>query len=114
MPFERGSRYQRFTGDPRRSSIAQSRIADRIDKFGDGPCALVLHCAHAAGKITCLSSRARFAFIGEPKKADSYGYVALPEKLESELRSWMREESIPPEGWLFPASRGSGPLRPNN
>ena len=46
------------------------------------------------------------AFIGEPKTTDSYGYVSLPAKLESELRAWVRDESIPPEGWLFPASRG--------
>jgi integrase len=54
------------------------------------------------------------AFIGEPKTVDSYGYVSLPAKLESELREWVRDESIPPEGWLFPASRGGGPIRPNN
>ena len=54
------------------------------------------------------------AFIGEPKTVDSYGYVSLPAKLESELRAWVRDESIPPEGWLFPASRGGGPIRPNN
>lgn len=54
------------------------------------------------------------AFIGEPKTPDSYGYVSLPAKLEAELRSWVREGQIPPEGWLFPASRGGGPIRPNN
>ncbi len=54
------------------------------------------------------------AFIDEPKTTDSYGYVSLPAKLESELRAWVRDESIPPEGWLFPASRGGGPIRPNN
>lgn len=54
------------------------------------------------------------AFIGEPKTADSYGYVALPAKLESELHTWVREERIPPDGWLFPARRGGGPIRPNN
>ena len=27
------------------------------------------------------------AFIGEPKTVDSYGYVSLPAKLETELRS---------------------------
>jgi integrase len=54
------------------------------------------------------------AFVGEPKTVDSYGYVSLPAKLEAELRTWVRDEAIPPEGWLFPASRGGGPLRPNN
>jgi len=54
------------------------------------------------------------AFIGEPKTSDSYGYVSLPAKLEVDLRAWVRDESIPPEGWLFPASRGGGPVRPNN
>ncbi len=54
------------------------------------------------------------AFVGEPKTRDSYGYVSLPTKLESELRAWIRDQCIPPEGWLFPASRGGGPLRPNN
>ena len=54
------------------------------------------------------------AFIGEPKTRDSYGYVSLPAKLESELRAWVHDESIAPEGWLFPASRGGGPIRPNN
>jgi integrase len=54
------------------------------------------------------------AFIGEPKTVDAYGYVALPAKLESELRSWIRDEHITPDGWLFPASRGTGPIRPNN
>jgi integrase len=54
------------------------------------------------------------AFIGEPKTRDAYGYVALPTKLESELRAWVSERSIPAEGWLFPASRGGGPIRPNN
>ena len=49
-----------------------------------------------------------------PKTVDSYGYVSLPAKLESELRARVRDESIPPEGWLFPASRGGGPIRPNN
>jgi len=54
------------------------------------------------------------AFIGEPKTVDSHGYVSLPAKLEAELRTWVCGENIPPEGWLFPASRGGGPLRPNN
>src|SRR5690242_14095732 len=54
------------------------------------------------------------AFIGEPKTPDSYGYVSLPAKFEVELRSWVRDMGIPPEGWLFPASRGGGPIRPNN
>jgi integrase len=54
------------------------------------------------------------AFIGEPKTIDSYGYVSLPTKLESELRAWILSENISPEGWLFPASRGGGPIRPNN
>ena len=54
------------------------------------------------------------AFIGEPKTPDSYGYVSLPAKVEAELRGWVRDEDIPPEGWLFPASRGGGPIRPNN
>ena len=53
-------------------------------------------------------------FIGEPKTTDSNGYVSLPAKLESELRAWIRDESIPPEGWLFPTGRGGGPIRPNN
>ena len=52
--------------------------------------------------------------MGEPKTIDSYGYVSLPAQLEAELRTWVRDEAIPPEGWLFPASRGRGPLRPNN
>jgi len=54
------------------------------------------------------------AFIGEPETRDSYGYVSLPAKLESELRAWVRDEGITPEGWLFAASRGGGPIRPNN
>jgi integrase len=54
------------------------------------------------------------AFIGEPKTRDSYGYVSLPAKLETDLRTWVRDENIPPDGWLFPASRGGSPLRPNN
>ena len=54
------------------------------------------------------------AFIGEPKTADSFGYVSLPAELESELRTWVCEQRIAPDGWLFPASRGKGPLRPNN
>ena len=54
------------------------------------------------------------AFIGDPKTADSYGYVSLPTKLESELRTWVHDKGIAPEGWLFPASRGAGPIRPNN
>jgi hypothetical protein len=37
----------------------------------------------------------------------------LPAKLESELRTWVRDECITPEGWLFAASRGGGPIRPN-
>src|SRR5580704_1242641 len=45
------------------------------------------------------------ASIGEPKTVDSYGYVSLPAKLESELRAWVHDEGIPPEGWLFPAGR---------
>jgi integrase len=40
--------------------------------------------------------------------------VSLPAKLESELRAWVRDEGITPEGWLFAASRGGGPIRPNN
>jgi integrase len=54
------------------------------------------------------------AFIGEPKTSDSYGYVSLPAKLESELRAWIRDKNIDPQGWLFPASRGGNPVRPNN
>jgi integrase len=54
------------------------------------------------------------AFVGEPKTVDSYGCVSLPAKLEAGLRTWVRDEAIPPEGWLFPASRGGSPLRPNN
>lgn len=54
------------------------------------------------------------AFIGEPKTPASYGCVALPAKLESELQSWVREERIPPDGWLFPSRRGDGPIRPSN
>ena len=54
------------------------------------------------------------AFVGEPTTLDSYGYVSLPAKLEAEIRAWIHDEAIPPEGWLFSASRGCGPLRPNN
>jgi hypothetical protein len=54
------------------------------------------------------------AFIGEPKTVESYRYVPLIAKLETELRAWARSEAIPLAGWLFPASRSECPLRSNN
>jgi integrase len=54
------------------------------------------------------------AFIGEPKSRRFLRIRLAPCEAGAEWRAWIRDESIPPEGWLFPAGRGCGPIRPNN